>query len=206
MIAPRTIALLASLVICSAASADTVDNPGDFALTFDTGIIKIGSLDPMSINQLSISGSVDSAGNITVPVSGIVLPDATISAPIIGNITVRYVPLADSTGVLNPLTGESSATLSIRVRLINPFLPSTCAIDPINVTLTNGSDGSLTGVGYDPSDGTVTYVNNTFAVPRSQGCGLFAGSVDGTIGLPSPAGNNYIDQLHGTFDPVLVGS
>ena len=205
----RLCALLAS-VACVAASglsfADTVDNPGSFTLTFDSGVIKIGRQDPMPINQLSIAGSVDGGGNVFVPASGIVLPDGTLDAPIIGTVTVRYTPLADATGLLNPLTGDANATLSFRVSLINPFLPSTCRIEPVNLTLTNGTDGGLTGVPYSMDDGTATYVNNTFSVPRSSGCGIFGSSIDSQIGLPADSGTNYVDQLHGTFDTVFVGS
>jgi len=199
-------AVVVSLVVSGLAFADVVDNPGPFNLTFDSGILKIGQLSPMAIDQLTIAGSVDGGGNLTIPMAGIVLPDFVLTGTPIGNITVRFVPLTDGTGSLNPLTGEAGAAISFRVRLINSLLPAGCAIDPINVALTTGTDGGLTGVAYSAVDGTASYVDNTFAVPRTSNCGLFGGAIDGQIGLPSASGNNFVDQLHGTFDTIFVGS
>jgi hypothetical protein len=197
---------LTALVVSGLAFADVVDNPGPFNLTFDSGTIQIGQLNPMAIDQLSIAGSVDGDGNLLIPSEGIVLPDSTLTGTPLGNITIRFVPLTDGTGSLNPLTGEAGAAISFRVRLINSLLPASCAIDPVNLALTTGTDGGLTGVAYSAEDGTATYVENTFAVPRTSNCGLFAGAIDSQIGLPSGSGNNFVDQLHGTFDILFVGS
>ncbi len=199
-------AVVVSLVLSGLAFADVVDNPGPFNLTFDSGILKIGQLSPMAIDQLTIAGSVDGGGNVTIPMAGIVLPDFTLTGTPIGNVTVRFVPLTDGTGSLNPLTGDAGAAISFRVRLINSLLPSGCAIDPINIGLTTGADGGLTGLAYSAADGTATYVDNTSAVPRTSNCGLFGGAIDSQIGLPSASGNNFVDQLHGTFDTIFVGS
>jgi len=197
---------LASLVVSALALADTVDNPGDFNLSFDDGVLKIGNLDPVSqISQLTIAGSVDGDGNVTIPAAGIVVPDFDVPSPV-GPVTVRFVALDDATGTLNPLTGEATATLSMRIRLIHTLLPDTCGIGPINATLTTNQDGDFMGVAYSMDDGTATYVNGTFEVPASDGCGFFGGTVDSLVGLPSPAGNNWVDGLHGTFDPVFFGS
>lgn len=199
-------AVVVSLVASTVAVADVVDNPGSFNLTFDSGILKIGNLNPVAIDQLTIAGSVDGGGNVTIPTAGVALPDFVLTGTPIGAVTVRFVPLSDGTGSLNPLTGDATAAISFRVRLINSLLPAGCAIDPINVALTTGTDGSLTGVAYSPTDGTVTYVENSFAVPRTSNCGLFSSAIDSQIGLPSGSGNNYVDQLHGAFDTIFVGS
>ncbi|HXN40579.1 MAG TPA: hypothetical protein VN918_02235, partial [Myxococcaceae bacterium] len=95
-----------AFVVSGLAFADVVDNPGPFNLTFDSGILKIGQLSPMAIDQLTIAGSVDGGGNVTIPIAGIALPDFVLGTPI-GNITVRFVPLTDGTGSLNPLTGDA---------------------------------------------------------------------------------------------------
>jgi hypothetical protein len=202
----KKLCAVVSLVVSGLAFADVVDNPGPFNLTFDSGILKIGQLNPMAIDQLTIAGSVDGDGSVTIPMAGIALPDFTLTGTPIGDVIIRFVPLADGTGSLNPLTGDAVAAISFRVRLINTFLPAGCAIDPINAALTTGTDGALTGVPYSPDDGTATFVNNTFAVPRTSNCGLFGGAIDSQIGLPSGSGNNFIDQLHGTFDTIFVGS
>lgn len=189
-------------------SADPVDNPSDFVLTFDTGTIKIGNLDEMAIGALSIAGTVlDGDGNVFVPASGIMLADTTLVAPIIGNVTVRFEPLSDATGTLNAVTGDATAGLSVRVRLINPSLPPACAITPVNIVLTIGADGDLVGIPYSMDDGTASYVNNSFSVPATSGCGaLFGPIINSQIGLPSNPPRNFVNNLHGTFDPIFTGS
>jgi len=187
--------------------ADPVDNPGDFVLAFDSGTLKLGNLDEMAIAAFSVSGTVlDGDGNVFIPAAAIILPDATVPAPIIGDVTVRFEPLADAIGTLNAVTGDATAGLSVRVHLINPLLPPGCALTPVDIALTSGSDGGLTGIPYSMDDGTATYVNNSFAVPRSSGCGFFGGIIDSQIGLPSPPPRNYVNNLHGTFDPIFTGS
>jgi len=196
---------LASLLVSALALADTVDNPGDFNLTFDNGVLKIGTLEPISqISLLTLAGSVDGDGNVTIPAEGIVLPDFQVPSPV-GLVTVRFVPLADATGTLIPLTGEATAAVSYRISLIHPLLPDTCGIGPIDINLTSDQDGDYVGVPYSMDDGTATYVNGTFGVPGSDGCGGLEDAIDGLIGLPAPSGN-YVDGLHGQFDTIFVGS
>ncbi len=201
------VASLVSLTLSGSASADPVDNPGPFNLAFDSGSLVIGSLAPFIISSLTVSGSIlETSGSLLIPIDAIVLPDSSIEAPIIGTVIVHFEPLQDATGTLNALTGDMTSTLAFRVHLINPFLPADCGVSPDPLNLTSGTDGALTGIPYSSNDGTVTLVNNSFGVPRSTGCGLFAGAIDNAIGLPSPPGNNSLDQLHGMFDTIFVGS
>lgn len=200
----------ATLLVCSVALADTVDNPGPFTQTFDAGTIKIGSQQPpFDIIDLQIQGDVDGDGNVRIPAENVVLPDLHIDTPF-GTVTARLVAASDASGTLNPLTGDATINLPLRVNLILPgILPPGCGVGPTDVTLTTGSDdGVHFGVPYnpDPADGSATYVNYTFSVPRSAGCGLFGSFIDGQVGLPSSPGNNYVDGLHGIFDPVFFGS
>ncbi len=198
---------LASLLVSAVAMADTVDNPGDFNLAFDDGILKIGRLDQVSvISQLTIAGSVDGDGNVSIPAESIVIPDFVVS--VFGvDITVSFVPLADATGTLFPLAGDATATVSMRIGLSAPgVLPDGCGIGPIDIALTTDSDGAFMGVPYSMDDGTVTYVNGTFTVPASDGCGIYGGLINGEVGLPSPSGSNWVDGLHGTFDTIFTGS
>ncbi len=202
------VASLISLALSGSAFADPVDNPGPFNLFFDSGSLTIGTLAPFVITSLSVGPGVisDTSGSLSVPAGNIVLPDSSIEAPIIGTVIVHFEPLQDATGTLNALTGDMTSTLAFRVHLINPFLPADCGVSPDPLNLTSGTDGALTGIPYSSNDGTVTLVNNSFGVPRSTGCGLFAGAIDNAIGLPSPPGNNSLDQLHGMFDTIFVGS
>jgi hypothetical protein len=199
---------LASLLVSGLALADTVDNPGDFNLAFDDGVLKIGILDPASqISQLTIAGTVDGDGNVTIPADRFVVPDFQVDSPV-GPVTVRFVP-SDATGTLVPLTGEATVMVSMRIRLIHTLLPATCGIGPIDFNLTADSSGDFMGVPYSMDDGTATYVDGLFTVPGSDSCGGLEGTIDGLIGLPCPGvcdTNNYVDGLHGQFDPIFVGS
>jgi hypothetical protein len=147
---------------------------------------------------------VDSQGNVLIPLSGVSFPDATIPSPI-GDVIVRVEALTDATGILYPITGDATLAISVRARLINQLLPPDCAITPISPLLTTGMSGALTGVPYDQTNGTATYVSNDFSVPRSSGCGAFGGALDDYLGLPSGAGNNEM-QFVSFFDPIITGS
>lgn len=107
-----------------------------------------------------------------------------------------------------------NVTLPIRVKLINPFLVSTCSIGsagtPITLKLTSGTTAPpspntpISGVfnpfapvvppGYLQSTGN-TLVDNSFSAPAASGCdligfGLINAIVNARVGLPSPAGKN----------------
>jgi hypothetical protein len=114
------------------------------------------------------------------------------------------------------LTGDPDTVqvnLPIRVKLINPFLVSTCSIgsagSPINLKLTTGTtapplpnkpiSGVLNPFGFAPpgilqTTGN-TLVDNSFSAPAASGCdllgfGLINGVVNSRVGLPSAAGKN----------------
>jgi len=197
---------LAFIFAASLAAADPVDNPEDFTQVFDTGRIKIGNLDEMDFSGVSIAGTVlDTDGNIFIPTAGIAVPDIVVPTPL-GDVTIHFVSISDGTGSLNAVTGDATFTISLRVFLLNPTLPPDCGVEQLDFALTTGSDGTLTGVLYDMADGTATYVNNTFSVPVTSGCDFFGPLIDSFAGLPAGPGNNYINNMHGTFSPIFVGS
>jgi hypothetical protein len=192
------------VIIPKLALADTIDNPGPLTITVASGYFKVGSqrFDINPDNPPSLSGSIDSTGAATLP--NVFFPDAVLSFPLIGNVTVRIEPLVDAVGDLNAVTGDGDATISLRVRLINGVLGPNCRIEPINVTATTGTSGMLTGVLYDQTAGTATMVSNDYSVPRSSGCN-FGSMVDSQLGLPSSPPNNEL-VFNVVFDPILVGS
>ena len=109
----------------------------------------------------------------------------------------------------------------VMIHISNPFLGKTCydgnTVEPINVEVTtgatnppppntsiHGSKGHITSSG----EGTILHigvkgnlvklVNNSFAAPGVQGCGIDGGAdaaLDAGIGLPSPAGNNTTELI-----------
>jgi hypothetical protein len=110
--------------------------------------------------------------------------------------------------------------LPVKVRLENStFLGSKCYIGsnsaPIEIELTTGTSGSLTGAFGTPfftEDGQILniidnkLVNQTFEVPGANGCGLLGGivekvvdeAVNGELGIPSGSGTNSA-VLEGTI-------
>lgn len=116
---------------------------------------------------------------------------------------------------INALIGSGTALeLPTRVHLENPFLGSKCyvgsAAKPVLVNFTTGTTSppppnepitgspgeiSLGGEGDILRITKNSLVNNTFAAPRSEGCGgifsfLIDPAVDAELELPSPSGHN----------------
>src|SRR5260370_15675661 len=154
-----------SLVFAPLAVADPVDNPGDFTLDFDAGRIKIGSLDPSDFAGVSFAGTVlDTAGNISASVA---VSDITISGTPLRDVTLHFVSLSDVVGSLDALTGLTTLSVSLHMFLVNPNFPPECRIDPMDIALTTDTDGTLTGILYDMTDGTAPYVDNSSSVPAT---------------------------------------
>jgi hypothetical protein len=201
------LAVSVALLTSSLAAADPVDNPSDYTQTFDAGRIRIGNLDETDFIGVSVAGTVqDTAGDILIQADGVVVPDITVTAPLVGDVTLHFVSLSDQTGSLNAVTGDASFNISLRIFLVNPNFPPDCRVDEIDIALTTGTDGTLTGVAYSMDDGTATYVNNSFTVPTTSDCGFYGPLIDAYVGLPAGSGVNYINSMHGTYAPVFVGS
>ncbi|MFZ4669283.1 MAG: PKD domain-containing protein, partial [Microthrixaceae bacterium] len=178
----------------------------------------------------SLTGTIDGAGVINVPTSGVVLPPAYLAVPDTNPANYPYVvkaaviPTAAATGSLNPLTGEASIRLRFRIQITgSPFgvyTGASCSIGtsaaPIDINvLTTGTTSPpspatpISGFPY-LSNGTFRMVNNSFAVPGATGCAALIGTADGIngvinsqVGLPSAAGNNSA-TLDGLTSPVLT--
>ncbi|TDV41395.1 hypothetical protein [Actinophytocola oryzae] len=115
--------------------------------------------------------------------------------------------LANGVGV-----GQPILTLPVKIKLDNPFLGSTCYIGsnsnpivlkPANLTKPTGRVVRFNADGTPSATGEQGYLSvsgaaqgdSTFAVPRSNGCGLLgilSGAVDLKQGLPSAAGANNL--------------
>src|SRR5258708_34271668 len=114
-------AVVVSLVVSGLAFADVVDNPGPFNLTFDSGILKIGQLSPMAIDQLTIAGSVDGGGNVTIPMAGVGFSPFFLSNPH-GDNPPRFLPPPARTPPLTPPTVARRARDSSPPPLLTPPL------------------------------------------------------------------------------------
>jgi hypothetical protein len=109
-------------------------------------------------------------------------------------------------------TGTPIMTLPVKVRLDNPFLGTNCYIGsnsapillkPANLTRPTAKVVRFNADGTANTAGQMGYLSlsgaaqgdSTFAVPKSNGCGLFgilSGAVDLKQGLPSAAGSNSL--------------
>lgn len=108
--------------------------------------------------------------------------------------------------------GVPIVTLPVKIKLDNPFLGSTCYIGsdanpillkPANLTKPTGRVVRFNADGTPSATGQMGYLSmsgaaqgdSTFAVPKSNGCGLFgilSGAVDLKQHLPSAAGSNSL--------------
>jgi uncharacterized repeat protein (TIGR01451 family) len=202
------------LIAPSLASAAKVANPGNFTATVTGGYLRIGDqtfgFDPS--NPITMSGTVDSAGNVNIPQSGMNFPAMPVSTGGF-DLTVHINPAAAVTGTLNPLNGSASLRLKVWIKIDGVPLGSGCRVasasSPIDVNAlitgtTNppGPNTPITGVPYDDSNGKVTLVNNDYSVPSSSDCGLAASTVNSSLGLPSASGRNEANFELG-ISPIL---
>ena len=116
----------------------------------------------------------------------------------------------------NLLNEEGTAfSFPVKVKLNNPFFGSSCYVGsdstPIVVDFTTGKSGEFQGKngstittgrnGFILTVHTDTLVNNTFASPGVEGCGIEGGAdaaINAALGLPSPSGHN-VSVLNGTL-------
>jgi len=123
------------------------------------------------------------------------------------------------------LFGTGTAlTLPVKVHLENPLLGSSCYIGsnahPVNLELTTGTtsppppnkpiSGSPGEVKFNEAGTLLTLtknslVNNSFAAPKTEGCGIVGPLVDAKIGLASAAGKNTA-ILNGTLKDALAAA
>ncbi|MCC7076322.1 MAG: PKD domain-containing protein, partial [Acidimicrobiia bacterium] len=166
------------------------------------------------VEPVDLTGTVDAAGNVSIPSSGVSFPDTWMEAPVIGVITVQILAVGTATGTLNPITGAVDVTAKLRIKLNNGSLTSGCYIGsasgiPIPLTTgtrpANGTMPAMTGTPYDSGDGSATLVDNTFDVPGATGCGalgLLNGTINSQLGLPSTDANSV--SLTGSASPILL--
>ena len=174
--------------------ADGVDNDGDG---------KIDTIDPQCVPgpngepddselaagyqpkvDVSITGSIDGAGNVTIPKDNVVFPKVYRGVDgFSGHAVIEVMPTHDATGFIDPMTGEGELDVRFRVKISGTInggaLPSGCTIgtaaSPIHLNLVTGRkeavpgfDNAVTGTPYDPTQGTLTMVDNAWNVPRDQ--------------------------------------
>jgi PKD repeat protein len=149
-----------------------------------------------------ISGTVNAAGAISGPQSGVFFPPTWIYAQG-GVLTVQIVPTAAASGSINPLTGVATLNVSLKISITGSAggfdLGASCGVGPFNLQLKTGTTNPPlpnepnTGVPYDPVSGEATLVDNSFSVPGASNCGPLNaanGPLSAAFGVPAPAGVN----------------
>ncbi len=126
-------------------------------------------------------------------------------------------PASATTVSVNSLLSEEGTAFAfpVKVKLTNPFLGDNCYVgsdsSPIMIDFTTGTSGALRGkngsrIKFDKNGfiltlETDTLVNESFASPGVEGCGVEGGAdeaINMALGLPSPAGHNAA-VLNGTL-------
>ncbi len=176
------------------------------------------------------NGTIDAAGNITIPTAGVVLPKAYIAIPDVNPANYPYVVTAEviataaATGTLNPLTGAANIRLRFRIKLngspFGVYVGASCSIGtsaaPIDINVLTTATTSppppnlpISGSPY-LTNGTFRLVNNSFAVPGASGCAPLGfdpnginNAINTNLGLPAAAGKNSA-VVDGQTTPVLI--
>ena len=172
----------------------TMEVGGPPALTLPAASTLVATIDPVtgafSDGQLSIP-SFDRG-----PVSG---PQAIITLTQIG----------PATGVLDPVTGVSSMTVTLEAELEVPLLAATCTIGPITSTSSSGGPGGSPLSG-SPLTGVVTA--SGFPVPAAVGtvgsstCDpASASAINAALGLPTSATSISFTVVETTPAPGPIG-
>src|SRR5215470_13119970 len=162
------VALLAATALFAFAEPASahIANPGSFTLTVNSADVSLGLLQ-LPLPTGSMSGQIDSDGNVSIPQSSLQVTDAPFSInsngiALSGTGTVGSGSLA---GTLDPGSGAASltttlfASVTFTVTALGMDYSGTCSVggsdpaDQIPVSLTTGSPG---GVPYSELDGTVT--------------------------------------------------
>jgi hypothetical protein len=196
----------------------------------NSGHIQIGKTDTPINKQIVLTGGLDATNNNLVFSSqgGLFAPPLNVPGGLTGltglsefiiNLITFGANQVQAQAILvgTPhvtLTDNTDLTLPVRVKLINPFLTSTCSIgsagSPLNLTLTTGTTAPplpnkpISGVANeavaDTLPGTLiskgnVFVDNAFSAPTASGCdllgfGLINALVNARVGLPAAAGTN----------------
>jgi uncharacterized repeat protein (TIGR01451 family) len=202
----------AAVLTAGPASAATVSNPGKVTVAFGGSLTFTFAGTQVLIGGISATatGTVDSAGNISLPMGSISFAPLTPTLPIVGPVPLTILPTANWTGTINPASGALmlAAPQTAHLDLSSAITGnSDCPLGPLMLNLTTGTSDGAMGKPYNSATGTAEIVDGTFAIPAIPDTPLppncpAGDTINGAVPLPLSSGN--IADLTATFTPVLV--
>jgi hypothetical protein len=191
----------------------SVSNPGPVHVAFAGSLTINSGIGPIVISGLAgtADGTVDAAGNISLPQASISFPTVTVIFPVIGPTPVTIDASGDWTGTIDPSSGALTlaAPQTTHIDLTGFGLPDPdCPLGPLTLNLTTGTSGTAQGKPYDSSTGIAEIVDGTFSIPAIPDAPLPPGCPDadlinGAVPLPLSGGMSVAD-FTATFTPVLT--
>jgi hypothetical protein len=186
--------LAASAIFAGAASAA----PRSFTLDFSGGALGVDELALPITDQVTVTGSVDDNGVVSVPAAGLTFP--VIHQPGLFDATITAV--GDGTGTFNDATGGMLLNLPLRIGIADngsgDKFPDGCAMGsaatPIRLALkTYGPSvaldelgATLSGSPFNRATGAIALTDGAPELPLTDNCGGGLSAflaMDWTIGL-----------------------
>jgi len=158
---------------------------------------------------ITLTGSVDQDGNITVPQASLVFPKFYVYASA-ANGVIDVVPTATSsaTGTVDPATGVANLHVNWQLQVIQAFFGIDCSAtismdlssDPTNPA--NSGSIAVSPSAYNPNTGAVTVSGNTFPISGMTPTGGLTTRTTGVV----TAGSLTLTDPNGTFTAANVGN
>jgi hypothetical protein len=207
-----------SLLPATFARAGVV-NDGNVKLTLTGGIISIKNggtvfdLNPCDPEveeceieasaPVTLRGTVAADGALNIPANGVFFPSVHIDDP--SPVDVGIAATSAVTGVLDPHTGQFTATVNLAIYIAPTGVSAVCIIN-LPMVLSSSNPG---GVPYDQNTGSAKGTNTTFAVANATSAGGVIGAiacpqVSTGFGLPAAAGTNVV-EMEFSVQPIVKG-
>ena len=193
--------------------AAVVDQPGPVDIQITGGVIDVGAASfplPSCTGTTcpALPATVSSDGELSFGVASLELDPIPIPVELFAGVTttVEVVPaFVAPEGQVIPANGATALSLGFALKLRAPLLPASCAVGPVQASLSAGPGGDPEGVAYDQGTGEAGLVGGFTESLAVTGCGLFTGVLNSVLGLPVDIADNRV-ELGVRFAPVLTGS
>ncbi len=223
-------ALAGYFAFATSSKAAFVTNPGPVNSEVTGGFLKVGSMIEQSFDSLeevpTFGGTIDSNGDVVVPENQFqfgelefpIDTEVALLGRIQGVIGIQVMPTHPVVGNIDPVTGIGNMRIRLRIKAYrlsgstlldvgnNCFLGSVASPIDLQLSTETGPTAttepglSLGGERYNIATGRARFADKNFAVPSATNCGSLTSTLNGQLGLPSPAGSNG-GEFELEFDP-----